>query len=183
MGKLGCVMMAMVALAAAPAAYAVDGISFEIGDSDSSNVSVQRYRVGLQWNLKKKVFDAGDWHVAGYWDLNFGYWNNRSAAGGSGSIAEVSLTPVLRVQQSAAAGLSPYAETGVGLHIVSYSSVSTQRELGTNYQFGSHIGAGVRFGDKRQYDIGYRYQHLSNAGIKEPNQGINFHQLRLQYHF
>jgi hypothetical protein len=24
---------------------------------------------------------------------------------------------------------------------------------------------------------------LSNSGIKEPNQGINFHQLRLQYHF
>ena len=55
--------------------------------------------------------------------------------------------------------------------------------FGSSFQFGDHIGAGVRFGDKGRYDVGYRYQHLSNAGIKEPNQGINFHQLRLQYHF
>jgi hypothetical protein len=31
--------------------------------------------------------------------------------------------------------------------------------------------------------LSYRYQHLSNAGIKQPNQGINFHLLRFQYHF
>ncbi|MBM3373392.1 MAG: acyloxyacyl hydrolase, partial [Betaproteobacteria bacterium] len=27
------------------------------------------------------------------------------------------------------------------------------------------------------------YQHLSNADIKRPNDGLDFHQLRLQYWF
>jgi hypothetical protein len=29
----------------------------------------------------------------------------------------------------------------------------------------------------------YRYQHLSNAGICSPNQGINFNEIRLGYWF
>ena len=93
------------------------------------------------------------------------------------------LTPVLRLQPNNPAGFSPYAELGVGFHFLSSTSVSPQRQFGSSFQFGDHVGAGVRFGDKGQYDIGYRYQHLSNAGIKQPNQGINFQQLRLQYHF
>jgi len=34
-----------------------------------------------------------------------------------------------------------------------------------------------------EYDIGYRYQHLSTASIDSPNPGINFHQIRFSYHF
>jgi hypothetical protein len=55
--------------------------------------------------------------------------------------------------------------------------------MSTAFQFGSHIGLGYRFGAKRSYEIGYRFQHISNAGIKKPNPGINFHQVRVQYHF
>jgi hypothetical protein len=32
-------------------------------------------------------------------------------------------------------------------------------------------------------DLGYRYQHLSNAGLGDSNPGINFHLVRLAYHF
>ncbi|TAN71966.1 MAG: acyloxyacyl hydrolase, partial [Gallionella sp.] len=30
---------------------------------------------------------------------------------------------------------------------------------------------------------GYRFQHLSNGSIKQPNQGINFNQIRFTCHF
>ena len=69
------------------------------------------------------------------------------------------------------------------MHFLSATSVSPQRQFGSSFQFGDHVGAGVRFGEKSKYEIGYRYQHFSNAGIKGPNQGINFNELRLQYHF
>ena len=42
---------------------------------------------------------------------------------------------------------------------------------------------GYRFGAKGAFDLSYRYQHLSNGGIKHPNNGVNFNQIRLQYHF
>jgi hypothetical protein len=121
--------------------------------------------------------------VGGYWDLNLGYWDNRSAARTNSSITEIGFTPVFRFQQNGITGPSPYAELGVGFHFLSTTSVSTERQFGSSFQFGDLVGVGVRLGDKGQYDIGYRYEHLSNAGIKHPNQGINFNQVRFQYHF
>lgn len=175
--------LVVLALAFPAAASAVDGMSFEYGKSDSSNASVRLYRLGLQWDWNKKWLDTGSWHLGGYWDLNLGLWENDSAARTNSSITDIGLTPVLRFQQNHAAGVSPYAEVGIGVHLLSSNSVSPQRRFGSSFQFGDHLGVGVRFGDKGRYDLGYRYQHLSNGGIKGPNQGINFHQLRLQYRF
>jgi lipid A 3-O-deacylase len=45
------------------------------------------------------------------------------------------------------------------------------------------VGFGLGFGDKGQYEISYRLQHISNGGIKTPNQGMNLHLLRLGYSF
>jgi hypothetical protein len=180
--KLKCAVVAL-ALVFPAAAWAVDGVSFEYGKSDSSNADVKLYRVGLQWDWHKKWLDTGNWHVGGYWDLNLGYWDNDSTAKTNSSIADVGLTPVFRFQQNNPTGISPYAEAGIGIHLLSETEVSPKRQFGSSFQFGDHLGAGVRFGDKGRYDLGYRYQHLSNAGIKEPNQGIIFHQLRLQYRF
>jgi len=66
--------------------------------------------------------------------------------------------------------------------LISNSSIGDTR-MSTAFQFGSHIGFGYRFGVTNSFDIGYRFQHLSNAGIKHPNSGINFHQIRLQHNF
>ena len=182
MKKLAYLMVAGL-LAASPAAYAIDGVSFTYGHSDSGNVSVNMYRVGVQWDWNKKLLEAGGWHLGGYWEANLGYWDNRSAARTNSSITDIGFTPVFRFQQNSITGVAPYAELAVGIHFLSSTSVSTQRQFGSSFQFGDHIGVGMRFGERGHYDIGYRYQHLSNAGFKQPNQGINFHQLRLQYHF
>ena len=170
-------------LAASPAACAMDGVSFEYGKSDSSNSSVDMYRAGMQWDWNRKLIEAGRWYLGGYWDLSLGYWSNNSPFKTTSNLADIGFTPTFRFQENTISGLSPYAELAVGFHFLSTTSVGTERRFGSSFQFGDHIGAGVRFGDKGRYDIGYRYQHLSNAGIKEPNQGINFHLLRLQYHF
>ncbi len=183
MSKLRPVIAALALWSASPAALATDGISFEYGDSDSSNSRLKLYRVAAQWDWNKKLIEVGNWHLGGYWEADLGYWDNRSNGRTNRELFDIGFTPVFRFQQNSITGLSPYAELAVGLHFLSRTSVSTQRQFGSSFTFGDHVGAGLRFGDKGRYDIGYRYQHLSNAGIKEPNQGINFHQLRLQYHF
>ena len=65
-----------------------------------------------------------------------------------------------------------------GLHIVSGTHLQDNVSLSTRFQFGDHIGVGVRRG---HYDLGLRLQHLSNAGLRNPNPGINFVQLRVAY--
>ena len=176
-------LVAAALLATSSAACAIDGMSFEYGHSDSSNANVNMYRVGVQWDWNKKFIEMGNWHLGGYWESDFGYWNNNSFAKTHSTVVDFGFTPVFRFQQTTRSALSPYVELGVGFHLLSTTSISTQRQFGSAFQFGDHVGAGVRFGDKGKYEIGYRYQHLSNAGIKGPNQGINFNELRLQYHF
>jgi hypothetical protein len=186
MRKLRSILTAAL-LAASPVAFAVDGVSFEYGKSDSSNSSVDLYRVGMLWDWNKKLLDFGNWHVGGFWDLSLGYWDNNSPFQTPGrstsNLEEIGFTPTFRLQQNTISGFAPYAEMAVGFHFLSQTSVGAQRVFGSSFQFGDHIGVGVRFGDKGRYDIGYRYQHLSNAGIKQPNQGINYNILRLQYRF
>ena len=175
--------IAAAVLAFSPAVLAVDGVSFEYGKSNSSNADVKLYRVGVQWDWKKKWLDTGNWHVGGYWDLSLGQWDNRSALKTNSGLTDIGFTPVFRFQQNNYSGFSPYFEAGIGFHLLTATSVSPERRFGGSFQFGDHLGVGLRFGDKGRYDVGYRYQHLSNGGLKDPNQGINFHQLRLQYNF
>ena len=45
-----------------------------------------------------------------------------------------------------------------------------------------HLGIGYRFGARKEHDVSFRAQHLSNAGYRNPNPGINLLLLRYQYH-
>ncbi len=167
---------AIFALASAPA-LAIDGVAVEAGSGDNTD----RGRVAIQWDWNQRWLQGKDWHVGGYWDLGVGYWNRSGTLPGQEkNITEIGLTPVFRLQQNSLAG--PYLEAAIGFHVMSRSRIGDKR-MSTLFQFGDHIGAGYRFGTKGAFDLGYRYQHLSNAGIKKPNNGINFHQIRLQYHF
>jgi hypothetical protein len=53
---------------------------------------------------------------------------------------------------------------------------SPTHRLPSSFQFGSHLGAGIRLGEGT---IGIVLQHLSNAGLKQPNGGIDL--ILLQY--
>jgi hypothetical protein len=170
-------------VAASPLARAIDSFSFVYGHSDSGNVNVNMYRVGVQWDWNKKWVEMGNWHLGGYWESDAGYWSNNSHARTHANILDIGFTPVFRFQQTTRSSLSPYLELGVGLHFLSATSLNDQRQFGSSFQFGDHVGVGFRFGDKGKYDLGYRYQHFSNAGLKDPNQGVNYNELRLQYHF
>jgi len=157
--------------------HAVDGMSFELGSGDGTDMG----RVGLQWDWGKRWFQGKQWHLGGYWDLSLGHWRRQNvAAGQNQEITEIGLTPVFRLQQNDLRGV--YAEAGIGFHLMSNSSIGDRR-MSTLFQFGDHLGLGIRFGGKGEYDLSYRFQHLSNGSIKRPNPGINFNQIRFQYHF
>lgn len=45
------------------------------------------------------------------------------------------------------------------------------------------LGLGVSLGAQRRHELLLRLQHVSNAGLKQPNPGLNFLQLRYALHF
>ena len=159
--------------------FAVDGVSVEYGNGDATNMA----RVGANWKWDKQWFTEGNWLVTGFWEASVGRWDGHSAAGDNQTITDLSITPVFRFQQKNPSGFAPYAEAAIGFHLITPTFINADRKFSTAFQFGDHVGLGVRFGDRQQFDLGYRFQHLSNGSIKKPNQGINFNQIRFGYQF
>jgi hypothetical protein len=50
-------------------------------------------------------------------------------------------------------------------------------DLGGHFHFTSHLG--IRYQLHPKFAVGYRFQHISNAGIASPNPGLNLHLLTL----
>ncbi len=159
--------------------YAVDSIFAEYGNGDSADMA----RIGAGWDWDRQWFTDGDWLVTGSWEASVGTWRGNSAVGNNQTITDIGITPVFRLQQKHMSGFAPYAEAAIGFHMISPTFIYANRRFGSAFQFGDHLGVGVRFGSHQQFDIAYRYQHLSNGGIKQPNQGINFNQVRFAWHF
>ncbi len=176
MKKVGCFLCA---LCFSGSVLAMDGLSVEAGRGMDTNVA----RIGAVFNFDRQWFTEGDWQVSGFWEAMAGQWRGHSRFGNNQTITDISLTPVFRLQQKNPAGLSPYLEAAIGFHLISPDFINQNRRFGSSLQFGDHVGAGVTFGDHHQYDLAYRFQHLSNGGIKEPNEGINLNEVHFIYHF
>ena len=169
----------LIALLLSGNVFAIDGLSVEQGKGQQTNTA----RLGVIWDFNKTWFNEGDWLVTGFWEANVGIWRGNSAAGNNQTITDLGVTPVFRLQQKSPTGFAPYLEGAIGFHLISPTYIYANRKFGSAFEFGDHIGFGTRFGDKQQFDIGYRFQHLSNGGIKKPNQGININQVHFSYHF
>ncbi len=175
--------IALVAGGFAGNVHAVDGMSVVYGSGEGGD-NVDMARVGMQWNWDKTWFDEGSWELTGYWELDMGYWDGKdSTATTQSSLLDIGITPVFRFQKKASGGsIQPYIEGGIGAHLLSDSRIN-DKDMSTSFQFGDHVGLGVVFGEKQEWDLSYRLQHFSNAGLDTPNPGINFHQLRVSYRF
>ncbi|MBY0266535.1 MAG: acyloxyacyl hydrolase [Burkholderiales bacterium] len=169
-------VLGLAALLLSTPALAVDGIAVELGKEGGKEI----LRAAAQWQWQKRWLVSGGRHVGGYWDVSLGHWRDDVQGGQNDSVSDFGLTPTLRWQADNLQGF--YVEGGIGAHYISRTSLGSKR-FSTRFQFGDHIGFGYRFGPGAAYDLGYRFQHMSNADIKKPNDGINFHQLRLQYWF
>jgi lipid A 3-O-deacylase len=169
------------ALAAVSSVHAADGASFEMG---TGNESTDLWRAGLQWSVQRRWFTERSWTLGAYWDLQAGRWSSQLTPGEpQQELWDISLTPVFRLERAARTPLIPYAEAAIGFHLLSDLRVNSERSFSTRFQYGDHLGFGVRYGPRYRYDFGIRLQHLSNGGIAKPNPGINFLEARLAYRF
>jgi hypothetical protein len=161
-------------------AHALDAFAVEGGGGDDGT---GRGGVAFQWDWGVRWLPLGEWSLGGYFELSGSYWEGEEGRTGNDSLGEIGFTPVFRFQRhSALYGVRPYLEAGVGVHGMSDDELG-DKDFSTEFAFGSHGGVGVRFGAQGQFEIGYRYQHLSNLSIGDSNPGINFHLVRLGYRF
>jgi len=70
-----------------------------------------------------------------------------------------------------------YYEAGFGGYLLSKTINNDDTRVPSAFEFGSHLGIGFRLA--KNHTLGIGLQHLSNAGIKQPNGGIDL--LLVQY--
>ena len=99
--------------------------------------------------------------------------------GGTTRRLDVSVTPVWRSETAFGGAAKGYVEAGLGVYLLSHSINNDNNRLPTSLEFGSHLGVGLQL-DPR-LSVGLAVQHISNAGIKQPNGGINLYMLTASY--
>ncbi len=152
----------------------------EVGTEERDAV---RGGAALQWQWPAQWFSQGAWYLGGAWEAGFSYWSDDEGRSGTGSLVEVGFTPLFQLtRHSAIGGITPYFEGGVGVHLRSDTELG-DRYFDIPFAFGTLGGAGLLLGQRRQYQVGYRFEHQSNADLGDVNPGVDFHLLRMGYHF
>ena len=133
------------------------------------------YRLGAQFDFNSRWFASSLGHLSGYWDAGYSFWSGDDAS----SKHSVSLMPAF-VYEFAGDTVKPYLEAGIGVAAFSSTHVESNN-LGSAFQFEDRLGAGLRFAGG--HELGIRVAHYSNAGIKQPNDGIEAYTLHYRMNF
>lgn len=143
------------------------GVFVQIGAADRTESIV----VGLVHDLRwRRSFGA--WSIGGYLEVALGRW-----LGDDRDFTQFGITPVLRIDAHGRLH-GWFAELGIGANAIWPRYTDGPRRFGSVFNFGDHVGIGRRFGADARHALVLRYQHFSNADLREPNPGENFLQLR-----
>ena len=159
---------------------AIDFVALEGGTGDEG---ADRIGAAAGWQWGRGWSLPAGLHLSSHWELSLSYWDGDEGRTGNDTLVEGGVTPVFYIHSEAKPlGITPYIEGGAGMHLMSETELG-DKDFDILFTFGSHAGAGFRFGPQDRIELGYRFQHLSNAGLGDPNPGINFHLIRLLYYF
>jgi lipid A 3-O-deacylase len=134
--------------------------------------------VGLSWNLAwTRQWKAGT--AGAYIETLFSRWRADAPQGQTDNalVTQVGMAPVLRWQPAGAASVW-FCEASLGVNLISPVYQSANKRFSTRFNFGEHIAVGRAIGATGRHEVALRVQHFSNAGIRHPNPGENFVQLR-----
>lgn len=150
----------------------------QAGVASDTNMMV----AGVTWDWPwHRDFSVG--RVSGYWEMSFGRWDtNHPERDGSAWVTQFGVTPVLRLYPGAWGG-GWFVEGGIGFNLLLPVYRSRDKRFSTSFNFGDHLAVGRRFGQHAEHELSLRLQHFSNAGIKRPNPGEDFVQLRYSRRF
>jgi hypothetical protein len=147
-----------------------DGAALTIGDGN--NVAI--YGAAVHWDSLCRCAALKEYGFDTRLVAQLAYWRGREHPAERNSLWDASLIPMLRWIAPQVGAMRPFAEIGIGGHLLSATRINTERNFSTTFQFGDVAGMGVAFGERQRYELGAFIHHISNAGIKEPNNGITY---------
>lgn len=161
-------LMLLIALLSAPSVYAERALIIGGG----AGYGTQGYHVGLNWLYPWRPLGAGQL-VYGV-GSEIAHWQY-----GSNDLIQISLFPMVQYSVNPLTDFQPFVFAAVGPAWISNIRLGP-RDLASEFQFSSRAGIGLA---KRRHSLAAEARHLSNGGIKQPNEGINSWNLSYGYRF
>jgi hypothetical protein len=151
-----------------------DGVFAQGGASERS----RSVGLGLTWELPWSAPWQGGLATA-YAELSVAHWTSAGLRlpNDPASFTRLGAAPALRWYPDAD-GRRGFVEGGIGVNIFSPVYRVGGRRFSSSFNFGDHLGIGWRFGRAGEHEWVLRVQHFSNAGLRVPNPGEDFAQLR-----
>jgi lipid A 3-O-deacylase len=126
----------------------------------------------VAWNLPWSWDLGKEWGLQSRLDLAAGWLGDNGHDAAIGSAGPSLVLGRKRLPLSLEGGVHPtlLSDYEFGL-----------KDFGTYVQFTTHVGLNWDFA--RHWSVGYRFEHMSNAGLAAPNPGLNLHVFGLSYRF
>lgn len=166
-------VLALVVALAAPtvalaAGWAPVGVFVEAGVAPSRSHSVTAGAL-WQWDWQGRV---GNTLATLSSEAYVSRWRARDD-----TVTQVGLVPLLRLRLEH--GRSPwFMEGGIGVSLMDDLYRNHGKQFSTRFNFVDVFAFGRSLGSDRRDEVSVRLAHISNAGLKKPNPGENFLQLR-----
>ena len=167
-------VLAGIAMAPAVSASATPSLFVQAGVGEDS---VRAGSAGLVWDLPWQRPDRG---LSTRAEMFVSGWRTPVAGGGRRSLWQVGVVPTVRWS---AAGSPWFVEGGIGLSLLDRELRTPHRTFSTRLNFSDNLAVGRRFGAQGEQELSLRWQHTSNAGIREPNPGLDLVMVRYTHGF
>jgi len=156
------------------------GITEDLTGRDATDLTYLFFFPNFQYNLTGLV--GSSWYQGAlHWQLEAGF---ASILNKDGEYL-LGVSPLLFQYKflNSNRNWAPNILLGGGVASTNWENAA-EGELGGKFQFLLHAGAGLEyFLDRGSYSINYRLFHVSNAGTRSPNIGVNGHTFALGIQF
>jgi len=115
--------------------------------------------------------------------VNVAYWDGQQPDNPYPHLWDFGAHGYLRYFWHPNTSFDPMVEVGLGIHALTEQHLNTNRDFGTWFQFGSRIGAGFAFNTPRRVEVVAFIEHISNAKLAQPNDGITFRGIEIRVAF
>jgi hypothetical protein len=172
LGLVAFVLMAAVGTARAQ--YFPESVGARGGFSSGGTGTAQflQGEAFADWNIPLRTESDSGWFLQTKVDLSAGYFSGKGSHAFVGTGGPAVAFGKRGLPLSLEGGISP-----TFLSQYKFGSVNLGQEL----QFTSYVGANLDL--SRHLRFGYRFQHMSNAGLARSNPGLNLNMFALSYVF
>jgi hypothetical protein len=134
-------------------------------------------RLNFRWLHRKNLFEIGDFSLDSYHSFSFGKWQSEIDVSDTGSITTIDYAPIFRIEKLNS--FMPFLEYSIGGSLISRYEIN-DKKLGGSFSFNHMLGIGYKF---NKFNFSLKYQHYSNNGIYEENNGVNFYLISLSLNY